>query len=797
MKKISLLILSCLSSFAFSMSPPQNDKIQDIPSQEKSYPSIVSSENFFISKSYDENNVPKDLKQWLPWVNKDKLMNNCIDQHCVFIPKLTLSQNNIYKISIEGTSLVKNAWVPLPSSDKIWPLNVSINGQKTIIVKHNEKPFIQVPDKDFKIDIDYSSSLFDKNSTFNLPFNIVSFNNLTNKNIILKDTVLSLNDISIQDVNNNFQEIKVYRKFTDSIPYFLNTKIIINYSGKTKDLDLGTVLPENFKLSELNSDLKITFKNNHYYATINSGSHFINFSSFSNSPVDTISVLGLVNESENEIWSIQKNNNIRNMDVSNVSIVDSQQVNVPQEWTKLPSYFVKDKLIITTSQQGMSFNTNLKVNAQRNSFFGFNDKVYSFDNINVENNNSKELKFNNIDLQSVYFNKPKMILKDGNNPYVLLNEQDNNGKIYFDSNLGEAIPSQLSDNYFVQSWNTFFTPRTELIWAKNATVSSYNFWFNSWNLYSLFSLSILIIAIYKMLGKETAFIALFSLISFYENNSVFWLLWLLLIISFAFNKYLPEKYTNFKNNFNYINLLGTSVTILFSFKFLFNEIFSILHPNLSQKVSFDIYYVFSFFLVSFLIWKFINAFLTKSKNSLTKKFIFGFILLFILIAINSMFSTMKSSIVGSRYNSLNSMDSNNQAYMSAPAPATMEPRELSNESSKMEMADKLIEVKKEAKIIKRDLVQEKTQIGHEILQVNNLHQYTIIPKNEQVDFIVAKPWLVNLYGLLQSAFLILLSYLLFIYNLILFRKGQLFKKLPLILQNNYFVSKIQSKINEA
>jgi len=392
MKKISLLILSCLSSFAFSMSPPQNDKVQDIPSQERSYPSIVSSENFFISKSYDENNVPKDLKQWLPWVNKDKLMNNCIDQHCVFIPKLTLSQNNIYKISIEGTSLVKNAWVPLPSSDKIWTLNVSINGQKTIIVKHNEKPFIQVPDKDFKIDIDYSSSLFDKNSTFNLPFNIVSFNNLTNKNIILKDTVLSLNDISIQDVNNNFQEIKVYRKFTDSIPYFLNTKIIVNYSGKTKDLDLGTVLPENFKLSELNSDLKITFKDNHYYATINSGSHFINFSSFSNSPVDTISVLGLVNESENEIWSIQKNNNIRNMDVSNVSIVDSQQVNVPQEWTKLPSYFVKDKLIITTSQQGMSFNTNLKVNAQRNSFFGFNDKVYSFDNINVENNNSKELK---------------------------------------------------------------------------------------------------------------------------------------------------------------------------------------------------------------------------------------------------------------------------------------------------------------------------------------------------------------------------------------------------------------------
>lgn len=796
MKKLSIIILSCLSSLAFSMSPPQ-EKVLEPTQQEKLNPSIISSESFYISKNYDESNVPKDLKQWLPWVNKNNLFQYCVEQHCVFVPKLTLSQNNHYKFLMEGTSLVKNAWIPLPSSEKVWPLNVSVNGKKTIIIKHDDKPFVQVQNQDFKLEIEYSNSIFDKDSTFTLPFNIVSFNNLTNKNIILKDNVLSLNDISNQEVNNNFQEIKVYRKFTDSIPYFLHTKILINYSGKIKDLDLGTVLPENFKLSELNSDLKITFKNNHYYATINSGSHFINFSSFSNSPIDTISILGLVNESENEIWSIQKNNNIRNMDVSNVNIVDSQQVNVPQEWSKLPSYLVKDKLTINTSQQGISLNTNLKINAQRSTFFGFNDKVYSFDEINIDNNNSKELKFkNNIDLQSVSFEKPRMILKDGNNPYVLLNNQDKNGQIYFDSIFGDSIPSQLSDNYFVQNWNTFFTPRTELIWAKNATVSSPNFWFNSWNLYSLFSLSILIIAIYKMLGKETAFIALFSLISFYENNSVFWLLWLLLIISFAFNKYLPEKYTNFKNNFNYINLLGTSVAILFSFKFLFNEIFSILHPNLSQKVIFDIYYIFTCLFISFLIWKFINIFFMRRKNNLSKKFIFAFMIIFSFIIINHIFYKKEGvNSAGIASSSINIMERESKEIAVAAAPASMPPREIEEQS--MEMADKSLEMKKEAKIIKRDLIQEKTQIGHELLQIHNMSQYTITPKNDAVDFIVAKPWLVNTYGLIQSLFLILLSYLLFIYNLILFKKGEFFNKLPLFLKNNYFVSKIQSKINEA
>ena len=118
MKKLSIIILSCLSSLAFSMSPPQ-EKVLEPTQQEKLNPSIISSESFYISKNYDESNVPKDLKQWLPWVNKNNLLQHCVDQYCVFVPKLTLSQNNHYKFLMEGTSLVKNAWIPLPSSEKV------------------------------------------------------------------------------------------------------------------------------------------------------------------------------------------------------------------------------------------------------------------------------------------------------------------------------------------------------------------------------------------------------------------------------------------------------------------------------------------------------------------------------------------------------------------------------------------------------------------------------------------------------------------------------------------------------
>ena len=56
-----------------------------------------------------------------------------------------------------------------------------------------------------------------------------------------------------------------------------------------------------------------------------------------------------------------------------------------------------------------------------------------------------------------------MILKDGNNPYVLLNEQDNQNLFWL--NLGEAIPSQLSDNYLFKV-GILFLPTNRTYMAK-------------------------------------------------------------------------------------------------------------------------------------------------------------------------------------------------------------------------------------------------------------------------------------------------------------------------------------------
>lgn len=811
MKKILLLCLLGVTSLVYASQPNAP------PAKEVVNSKVISSQNYFITKNYNPSVVPQELQKWNSWVNKDNYTKDCIDSFCVFIPKLTVKKNQGYNFIFEGSSLSNSTYIPLPSSDSVWPLSVTVNGHKAIIVNHQEKPFVQIDKGDFNISVQYNNTIFDKSSSFNLPFNVVSFDNTTGQNISLKDSSLSLNDISKNDEQSSFTEIKVFRKFVDTVPYQLQTNIDINYSGKIKELDLGKVLPEDFKLTQINSDLKIVYKNNHYYATVTSGTHFINFNSFANKEINSFSVKGLILNVDNEIWSVQKNNNIRNIDITSANIIDPKQVNVPAEWKNLPAYMVVDKFDIVSTQQGISLNADLKLNASRQTIFGFNDTVYNLDTFNFTNQNSKQLDFYpGVNILSVNMSQPKMLLQDKDHSYVLLNSQDQNGNVQFDTLKGDKIVSKLSDNYFLDSWTAYFTPRTDLIWTHNATVNSSDFWFNAWNLYSLFSLSVLIIALYKLMGIETAIIALFSLFSFYYNNSIFWIFWLLLVISFAFNKHLSEKYANFKRNTHQVSLLGTFLVIVFTIEFVANEIFSIMHPNVAHRLSFSPTSSILLVTVLLLFYKIVNKIKSRQPNAKKRKFgwLAWCVLGIVCVSLPYIFSTSTSTMLGSA-----SYQHEEAAPAAAPAAPAAEPlqqsvqlsaepgsvkavpgRSINNAESLDEIAERqqnnIVDKPKSSMV--RNISQEKVQVGHELLPVEHLHSYTLTHSNKQaVTFYVADKWLINLYGILQCVFLIIFAYILTIYYLLIFHKQELLQKLPKFLSTNFFVKKIKSKIIEA
>lgn len=763
MNKFKLLLLSMMliqNTYATTSEQPIN---------------IVNNKNYINYQKFDNEKVPEELKKWVPWVKKNNLNQNCIDNYCIFVSNLEINKkNNSYLLNIQGDSL-ESVLLELPYDYKHWPYNVNINNKNAIVINQNNKPYIEIPKGIYEINVAYKNIF--ENSEFSLPFDVVKFNNKTSENISYKDNKLTLNKTNNIQEKNDYENIQVYRNFKDNIPYELETEIKISYSGKNKELNIGKIIPDNFENIQANSDLKITYNNNdkNYSIYVTSGNHYINFKSISKDKLSVINVDKLVNQTKFEIWTINNNNNIRNIEIKDVKAINENSVEIPDRWKGLPTYYVNKEIKFNEIQQGIDVKNKNNIQVTRETYLTYHNKIYNQDNIQILNKLDNEYVFNR-DIKLDYFkcnnDKYKMIYQD-KYPYVLLNPQERMCSVSFQST--KEIPTKLNNDYNITNWNISLPLRNELLWVENAEIKSNNYWLNAWNLYSLFSLSILIISLYRLIGKEVATIALISFISFYNNNSIFWIFWILLIISYAANQYIPEKYNKIKNQLNGFNIIGTVLVLLYSINFMYIEIYSIIHPNV-YKVSIinSINEIIKFIIGLILIIIMCKAVLKLFKYSFNVKY--SFKLLFILTATYISLNLIDVNNINNNFYNYNIRQNlTTEGAMIGAIPAS--PTSISPMLKKVEMLDSIERVSgssaNESISLERN-IEENVQVGNNYNGDFLPHKkYTIENKNgKDVKLIIANKCIVNTYTILQIIFLLILSYVFIIYNILLSKNSK-------------------------
>jgi hypothetical protein len=566
-------------------------------------------------------------------------------------------------------------------------------------------------------------------------------------------------------------------------------------------------LPNDFKLISATSDLKIIYKDNHYFTILNPGRHFLTFESFTDINVDKINIQNLVSETDSEIWSIQNNPKIRQFNITGASQIDSKQVKIPQNWKNIPSWYVQKELSLTTESQGISLNSPLNFQVNKKSWYGFNDdKIYSLDQIETNNNNNRELTFsknNDFSIQSVNLNNQyQLILEKNKSPIVVIPQGDLKIQILTESSVKKEIPLKILDgNYIVNQWKLNLAPRFRLVFASNSSAepNNYrynvsNYWITNWNLYSVFSLFVLLISLHKLMGKYVAIVGFLSFLFFSQFSSIFWSAWLLIVLNHSFIKYIPEKYSSFKSSSRILALLSVYLLIVFTVDFTFKEIQSINHYSLDY-LSNDLssFYTIMFLSLIFPLMLIVKKILNNNKptrhyQKTTSILFLIFILWLGWIAYNDSTSTMFGS-------------SAKNTYVNAPASAPnaisdkIETNQgLEEDSSQAALAGGSISksitnspgMKKEMiKEIKSNFVNEKIQVGRSIPQWNYDNVINLKVKNNNSSTLwIASPWLVNLTGVFQIILLLLLIFHLVIYNFINYNKNEWFQKIPKKFLNN-------------
>lgn len=858
---VSLLTASSVSfAVAYGKAVPEMEfqEQQQPPQPQRGVPKTEKVQNhpLYILKNNDlESSLPKNTLEWLEVIKKNNPELSCPQSNsaasCVFVSHVQLdSINGEYQISIKGTSFI-DGYIKLPyflkiasqsNNSKIWFKKALVNAKEAEVVQKNEDMMISTSKGDFEIKITLSKESSRELSTIkfaNTP--LVLVNNISNKKFIKDgDSIRQIEEVVAndtkeqtdvtKDIKQEELEINVFRKIKMQIPNVLTTKIKIIYSGQPKDFNLGKVLPEGFEFNSARSALRIDKKEDGFWVKLVAGEHEVAIESFLLKDINQFNVKNLISSADNEVWSLEQVNSIRQVESFGTQQIDPTQAKVPQEWKGFPAYLVKDNFNIKTNRRGIQENNNVSISIARNSYFGLNDsKMTHLDNMQINNYGLQLLTKNGKDITVENFNinnQNQVLVESGKNEGVIIPKGNFSANSQSFSEGSEFKTQFWEGDSKIRSWVVNLAPRMKMFAAFGDSIKTTNTWWDHWNLYTIFSVFLIVLSFYKLFGKTTAGMALLGLLMF-QTEVFSWSLWLTILFTLGLLKVLPNSSdSKFAKMVNNLGLAAFSLFVLYTLDFIRVETQLIINPSLElQKLSLINHHSFVghlvlltiIFMLLFSTKKKEEEKVKKEKRTWSQLLVYGSLAIFI-ISLPSILQTARDSVMGTGTSNvtidsggLRSIDDGESAGlgnltsnlrgnggsflqknmpMPASAPMTLEALKEEQDAEPAAKAFNKSEIE--------TIILKKAQVGSGVPQWtwnNPQNQYYIsqagaITKDSKISFWIAPIWLVNIFTIFQIAFL-LVTLLVFGIGLIhLSNREDWFNRLPAKLKNCKFIQKL-------
>lgn len=136
-------------------------------------------------------------------------------------------------------------------------------------------------------------------------------------------------------------EVEIHRKVTDEVPLLLETRLVLQISGPSREERLGPPLPPDFTALSLASPLPARFEpDGRLRVQVRPGRFELGFLARHEGPADALS-LGRPAAGDtwaaSEVWVFEAQPALRLVSVEG-EVVDPQQTSLPPEWRLLPAY---------------------------------------------------------------------------------------------------------------------------------------------------------------------------------------------------------------------------------------------------------------------------------------------------------------------------------------------------------------------------------------------------------------------------------------------------------------------------
>lgn len=509
--------------------------------------------------------IPPPLQPWVPWVLHRAQGHGCPSLYgqdtrvCGWPGLLTLALDEGGGRFSQTMGVYEAGLYPLPGNGPDlngqaarWPLDVTLDGQRISVVAHEQGPHVQLRKGRHTLAGRFAWDGLPEALTVPNAVALVRLS-VQGKDIGFPqrtpDGRIFLARTEVSTGTDNL-DLTVHRKVQDGVPLRLTTRLTLAVAGKSRELVLGRVLPENFAPSDLSSALPAHVRaDGHLVVQVRPGQWVLELVAHNVGKVEAITrpdPQGLWKEGE-EAWVFEEAPAVRAVTVEGVPSLDPQQTTLPAEWRSLPAFAVDagQTLELVTNQRG---NENPQADAlslHRELWLDFDGGGFTArDHIGGTFNTSWRLSMAppaqlgrvSVDGQDQFITK----MNDGLWGVEL---RADHAQIEADSRVprgGVKLAAVSWQHDFDHVSASLHLPPGWRLFAATGADQVEGSWVQGWSLLDVFLLLIAALAVYRLFGWKMgvlAFVAL--LLTLNEPDAPAWI-WLVLVVGEALVRVVPE-----------------------------------------------------------------------------------------------------------------------------------------------------------------------------------------------------------------------------------------------------------------
>jgi len=299
----------------------------------------------------ENSRIPEPLRAWEGWAIWGQDFRNCPRPYnaadkplCIWPARMAIDAGGSGARFDYSVEVFSESWVPLPGGGDQWPQNVKVGGSPAPVVEHGGSPAVKLPAGTHRLEGEFLWYKIPQKIAVPLSVGMVA---LTRDGKLVENPVWDASghlwlerDSASGEADKDFLSAKLYAAIEDGIPLWLRGEVELIVSGKSREEELGAVLPEGWKLASLDSQIPVAVdENGQMKAQVRPGKWKVRYSAFRlDNPKEFRFAPGVKPAAADELVAFRSRPDFRMVEIAGSPSVDVSQIAFPEQWRDLPVY---------------------------------------------------------------------------------------------------------------------------------------------------------------------------------------------------------------------------------------------------------------------------------------------------------------------------------------------------------------------------------------------------------------------------------------------------------------------------